>query len=100
MNYIISCKENSRGRLSFYLTAKDENYFLFYQKYKTGVNKLFSAGMRLDEAIDFSRAKGDFAVLHTMEKLPSYIRYIEREYDVAIFHKTEKKVAERKFRFA
>ena len=35
-------------------------------------------------------------VKKTLDKLPSYIRYIEKEYDVAIYEKTKKKLETKK----
>ena len=61
--------------------------------YIRGVNEYFRDGVRLDDALNFSRAKGDNAIKRTMEKLPSYIKYIEREYDLEILRKTAKKNA-------
>ena len=56
-------------------------------------NIYFRDGVRLDDALIFTRAKGDNAIKRTMEKLPSYIKYIEREYDLEILRKTAKKNA-------
>jgi hypothetical protein len=50
--------------------------------------------------MDFSRAKGDSAIIRTMEKLPSHIRYIEREYDIEILRKTARRNAEYRYRSA
>ena len=91
MRCTIICRPTDTGMHSFYLTTGNASYFLFSQHFRCGVNRYFSDGVRLDEAMDFSRAKGDSAIIRTMEKLPSHIRYIEREYDIRVLDKTIKK---------
>ena len=93
MDKIIHCVNTSHGALSFYVKAYGETHFLFSQKYKSGVIGYFGNGVSIDAALDFSRANGNTAVLHTMEKLPIYIRYVEREYSLDILRKTAQKNA-------
>ena len=80
--------------------ASGETHFLFSQDYRRGANEYFRNGVRLDDALNFSRAKGDNAIKRTMEKLPSYIKYIEREYDLEILRQTAKKNAKHNKRVA
>jgi len=93
MTAIVSCKSTAKGIHSFYIKAGGGSHFLFSQDYRHGVNEYFRDGVRLDDALDFSRAKGDTAIKRTMEKLPKHIEYIEREYDLEILRKTAKKNA-------
>ena len=87
----IYCATTSKGIQSFYITANGETHFLFSQNFRRGVKDYFERGVRIDEAINFARAKGNNAVMHTMEKLPSYIRYVEREYGMEVLRKTARK---------
>lgn len=89
----IYCTPTAKGIHNFYIEAGGETHFLFSQNYRRGVNEYFRDGVRLDDALNFSRAKGDNAIKRTMEKLPSYIKYIEREYDLEILRQTSKKNA-------
>lgn len=100
MRCTIICRPTDTGMHSFYLTTGNASYFLFSQHFRCGVNRYFSDGVRLDEAMDFSRAKGDSAIIRTMEKLPSHIRYIEREYDIEILRKTAQRNAAYRYRSA
>lgn len=100
MATVIFCKTSDKGVHTFYLSTQNESYYLFSQNYRRGVNKYFADGVILDRAIDFSRANGDSAIIRTMQKLPSYIKYIEREYDIDVLRKTAQKNAERRLRAA
>ena len=87
----IFCKTTAKDTHSFYITANGETHFLFAQSFRRGVKNYFEHGVRIDEAINFTKAKGDRALMRTMEKLPSYIHYIEREYGMEILKKTSRK---------
>jgi hypothetical protein len=91
----IYCRTTAKGTHTFYVEAQGETHLLFSQNYRHGVNEYFSIGVSVDRALDFSRAKGNTAIERTMRKLPSYIRYIEREYDLEILRKTAKSNAKR-----
>ena len=93
MKATIYCKATDKGIHTFYLRSEGCDYYLFRQNYRRGVNEYFRDGVRLDDALNFSRAKGDNAIKRTMEKLPKHIEYIEREYDLEILRKTAKKNA-------
>ena len=100
MSSVVYCKPIAKGIHAFYLNVGETTYYLFSQNYRRGVNKYFSNGVRLDKAVCFSSAKGDTALMRTMEKIPMYIRYIERTYDVVVLRKTAKKKTSRNARFA
>ena len=91
MKATIYCKSTDHDVHSFYLEADGKTHYLFSQPYKYGVRSYFSRGVHLDAAIDFSRAGKDTGVIHTMEKLPSYIKYIEKEYGIAVLRRTARK---------
>ena len=43
------------------------------------------------ESRNYSKAKGDSAIIRTMDKIPMYIKYIEREYKIQVLDKTKAK---------
>ena len=87
----IYCKTTAKGEHSFYLMADGQEYYLFRQAYRRGVHTYFSNGIRIDEVYDFSKAKNDSAVIHTLDKLPLYIKYVENEYGIVVLRQTMKK---------
>lgn len=87
----IFCRINEKGHHSFYLSTSDDQYYLFQQDYRRGVNEYYKNGVSLDQAISFSHSHKDNAIIRTMEKIPMYIKYIEKEYAIAVLDKTAKK---------
>ena len=87
----IYCETTAKGVQSFFINANGETHFLFSQNFRKGVKDYFERGVRIDEAINFKRANGNSAIIHTMEKLPAYIRYVEREYGMEVLRKTARK---------
>lgn len=78
----------------FYLTYNGHDYFLFRQEYRKGIKEYFGrGGVELDRALKNNWNKLDTAVIRTIDKIPNYIRYIEKQYDIAILNKTRKKSA-------
>lgn len=88
----IYCVPTEKGVLSLYLQNGSERLFLFHQPYRKGVAKYFSQGAVLEDAIDYSKAHGDTSLIHTMEKLPLYIKYLENKYGMEVFDKKRKKM--------
>lgn len=93
MKAIIYCKATDKGVHTFYLKVNGREYYLFRQNYRRGVNEYFRNGVVLESAIDFGRSRQNEAIQRTMQKLPSYIKYIEKEYEIKILNKTIKKSA-------
>lgn len=91
MSTYIFCKTSTKGVHSFYLHTEGQTYYLFSQNFRRGVKHFFESGVTLNESMNFKKAKGDAAIIHTMEKLPCAIRYIEREYELEILTKTIRK---------
>lgn len=87
MQKTIYCKQIEYGRHDFFLKDDAGEHYLFSQRYRTGVDNYYRAGVSVDAALDFTRANEDHMVLHTMEKLPVYLRYIQKECDVKVFRK-------------
>ena len=96
MKTTIYCKTKTQGIHSFYLLSEEGEYFLFNQHYRKGVQNYFAKGVLLNMACDTSKSKRDNAVIKTMRKLPMYIRYIEREYEISILEKTKRKKSSNK----
>lgn len=88
----VSAKDSSKHE--FYLKYKGENYYLFMQDYKKGVNDYYEKGVTIDDAINFSKIRKDASLRRTADKIISYVRYIEKEYDLAILRRTIMKQAQ------
>ncbi len=84
----IICKETKRGTLSFYAVINSREYFLFQQVFKKTVYDYFINGVNVNSTTNYSSAHSH-TVRKTLDKLPSYLRYIEKEYDVEIYEKTK-----------
>ena len=85
----ISCLVNAKGMHTFFLRKDGKEYYLFTQNYRRGVADFFRYSVSFDQAIDFSRAKKDCAILRTMEKIALYTKYIERYYGIVIYDKAD-----------
>ncbi len=86
----IYCKTTAKGIQSYYVTVEGEDYYLFSTKYRKSNKEFFSKGVDIERAQDFS-ASVSTSVRKVMEKLPAYLEYIEKEYDVTIFSNRAKK---------
>ena len=91
MKTLIYCKPTEKGVHSFFIHVGTQDFFLFSQAYRKGVAEYFGKGVYLSEAMNHSRAHFDTAISRTMDKFPAYIRYIEREYDIAIMTRTKRR---------
>ncbi len=90
MNKKIYCKTTAKGIQSFYVKIGAKSYFLFQQKYYVGVKDFFSNGKQIDDLANACK-NVNTAVRRTAEKIPLYLKYIEKEYDVVIFDKRQKR---------
>ena len=81
--------EDYSGNQDFYVKVDNNTYFLFRQSYRKGIQEYFGHGVELNQALKNNWNKLDRAVLRTIDKLPSYIKYVEKEYGVAILNKTK-----------
>ena len=89
MSTIIYCKNTSNDKHSFYLRAYGEDYFMFTQKYRSGVEARFGKGLELDEALN--RGIRNHIVRKTAEKILSGIIVLERENNMIFLNKRAKK---------
>lgn len=87
----IYCKR-SNNALDFFITDKGNEYYMFSQRPYTGVEEYFKKGIALNNAIKHSKC-GDNKMIHkTITKLPTYIKYIEKEYGIALLEQSKKKL--------
>ena len=100
MKATVYCKATDKGVHTFYLAQGREEYFLFHQNFRRGVKEYFGRGVSINEAFNFSRSHHNTALIHTMEKLPAYIKYVEKEYGIEVLNQTAKKNQVRKLKLA
>ena len=91
MKTMIYCRSTNKGVHTFYLNADGIEYYLFHQNYRKGVSNYYRNGVSLDYAINFGRSKKDDALMRTMQKLPMYLKYAEKEYGIQVLNQTIKK---------
>ena len=91
MKTMIYCRSTNKGVHTFYLNADGIEYYLFHQNYRKGVSDYYRNGVLLDYAINFGRSKKDDALMRTMQKLPMYLKYAEKEYGIQVLNQTIKK---------
>ena len=91
MKNTIFCKTTSKGIHSFYIKNNGNEYFLFHQDYRKGVNSYYKNGVCLDEATNYSKSRNDDAIKRTMSKILMYVRYAEKEYGFEALKQTAKK---------
>ena len=88
----IYCKVNN-GVHNFYLAHEGEEHFLFSQHFHRSVKAYYTNGVTVNEALNNPRAGENRALRKTMEKLPAYIKYIEKEQGIAVLEKTARSSA-------
>ena len=68
-----------------------EEFFLFSQAYRKGVEDFYGRGVHIVESMNYSKAHKDSAVIRTMKKIPIYVRYVEKEYAIEVLEQTKKR---------
>lgn len=99
MKAIIYCKRSERGMHNFYLRTNGEEFYLFSQNFRKGVQEYFGYGVYLERACDYSKSRKDAAIMKTMDKIPMFIKYIEKESGILVFEQTKKKASARTQRY-
>ena len=85
MKAMIYCESDKRGTLNFYIRNNGEDYFLFTQAFRVSVARYYRRGVTVDQALRLNQSKmRNHAMAKVAEKLPSYLRYLEREYSVRL----------------
>ncbi len=101
MQKMIYCKTSGHNKLDFYLTMGQEKYFLFSQNYCNIALRLYKNGIPLERSLkSHCRQSLKFRALNKIsEKIPVYIKYIEKEYNIAILNSSFKKCSKRNNKF-
>ena len=86
----VICESPPGQGLLFYLEVDGNRYFLFNQRYRSGIERYFAKGVSLSNVLA-NKTNGDVCVKKVVSKLPTYIRYIEKEFDIAVLDQTIKK---------
>ncbi len=86
----VYCRSTGHNVHSFYIRTGREEFFLFSQTFRKGVHEYYAGGVNLSGAMDCSRGRHDSQLLRTMNKIPKYIAYVEKEYDTVILDRTRK----------
>ncbi|MBE5737511.1 MAG: hypothetical protein E7348_03830 [Clostridiales bacterium] len=86
----IFCKTTNKNEQSFYMKANGKEYFLFKQTYRNSNKKVFAKGVLIDDLKKISKHHST-SVRAVVKKLPYYLHYIENEYGITIYNKTEQK---------
>ena len=87
----VYCESKTYGTHSFYLISNEVKYFLFDQDFKASVNNFFRKGVSLKKALDFSNTHRNHVIVRTINKLPLYIKYIEKVNGIEVLKQTKKK---------
>lgn len=90
----IQCVTTDKGIHSFYMILDDAKYYLFSQAFKRGVHELYRNGIDYNDAINHAKSHHDRAINKTMEKIPIYVEYVEKEYGIRFLEKTKKKASQ------
>ncbi len=90
----IICTVPQRGVHAFYYVNNGKRYWLFDQNYRKSIKKVFSRGINVNEL--YGLKNGNFAIDKTLEKLPSYVKYVEEEYDIEILSSPKRKFERKK----
>lgn len=91
----IYCKTIVGGKQEFNLLVGQESYLLFIQSYRASNRDYFENGKPLTSALDITNVRS-WATRKTIEKLLPAIKYIEKEYGIAILERTLKKESKKK----
>lgn len=97
MKAMIYCESDKKGTLKFYIRSNGEDYFLFTQTFRVSVARYYRRGVTVDQALRLNQSKmRNHAMAKITEKLPSYLRYLEREYSVQLLR--GKNISEKKIK--
>ena len=78
-------------RLKFYLHANGETHYMFDQTFHNTVYDYYRDGVSVDQAINYSFAKGNAALQRAMDRIPAQLQYLENEYNVVALQKSKTK---------
>ena len=77
----------------FYLlmSNKEEPIWLFTQEHRNGVYNYFRTPRTISEASNYTKSINNGGLRRTMDKLPKYIKYVEKEYEINVFGKNKRR---------
>ena len=87
---VIICTQPVRGTLCFFVLACGERHYLFGQAFRPSLWSRYRFGVRLDDALDWSKCHGLPAEGKVREKIFKSILYIEKEYGIALLRISQK----------
>lgn len=90
MQTIIYCSVNN-SMLNFYAKCDGGTYYLFSHKFRRGVYNFYKCGIPLNKALDHSKSHFDTALMKVMDKMPSQIAFVEKDYGISIMTKKHSK---------
>ena len=74
---VIYCTDPSNvSGLDFYMRDKNREHFLFRQPYRKSTYDYFHTGVRLEKAMDFSKAGNNHMITCVMRRIPSALKYL------------------------
>ena len=76
---VISWKMVPGDKLNFYLEERGKRTYLFTQRYRIAVARVFKLGKTAEELRRYHKWIRNRRVDKTVEKIPMYIAYIKRE---------------------
>jgi len=94
MRSVVFCETTAKAVQSFYISVGGKRYYLFSQDFRKSNKRFFSRGVELDTIGTYKNVHST-SVRKTLDKLPIYIKYIEKEYGVEILESTRKKTEKR-----
>ncbi|MCI8413359.1 MAG: hypothetical protein HFE47_04605 [Clostridia bacterium] len=94
MQTTVFCKTTAKGIQTYFVRVDGRAYFLFTQRFYKSNKEFFQKGVNVCALGAYSGAHSA-SVRRTLDKLPAFLRYIEKEYGVAIFRKSKEKSQKR-----
>ena len=88
----IECRPDNQNHV-FYMINEGKEYYLFTQKQRKGVGEFYRGGVSLNRAICHGIGRRDTCIHKTMDKIVMQIRYIEKENEIKVLRKTQRKAA-------
>ena len=90
----VICKAAGKGQQNFFVVVAGKEYYLFRQDYRASNQDFFKNGVSIDSIGNYDGVHSQ-AVRKTLDKLPTYLRYIEKEYGIAIYERGAQKTAKK-----
>ncbi len=82
----IYCRPVAQDVHEFYLVADGDKYYLFEQRFVMANHLYFKGGVAVEDLGNFSKATA-VTVRNTLEKLPKYVKKIEKRYGLNLLQK-------------